>query len=214
MKKDKTVKYLTKYAAYLLLVWGFYRYLFQFPDEIQVLIIKPIIWLLPLFVILAKEKKGLKSLGVTTKNLFPAIYYSLALGAFFVMEALIVNVLKYKGIYFSANIGSQALIASFSMSFVTAITEELAFRGFLFNRLWSVNKNEWLANLTTSVIWGLIHVPVSVFVWKLDVASVFTYLFLVIIFGIGSAFVFARTKNIFSSVFLHVLWQWPIILFR
>jgi membrane protease YdiL (CAAX protease family) len=30
----------------------------------------------------------------------------------------------------------------------------------------------------------------------------------------GSAFIFSRTKNIWGSILLHVLWAWPIILFR
>jgi len=40
------------------------------------------------------------------------------------------------------------------------------------------------------------------------------YFLLTTLFGIGSAFVFARTRNVFSSILLHVLWEWPIILFR
>jgi len=73
---------------------------------------------------------------------------------------------------------------------------------------------EWTANLITSVVWAVIHVPVTVFVWKFDLYSSVVYLLLVTLFGVGSAWVFARTKNVTSSILLHVLWQWPIILFR
>ena len=39
-------------------------------------------------------------------------------------------------------------------------------------------KNELWANLLTSLFWGIIHVPITFFVWKLDMSSALTYLLL------------------------------------
>jgi hypothetical protein len=102
MQNFKRATYL---AVYLLIVWGFYRFLFQLPEAVEELFIKPVIWLLPVFFLLKKERKGLDSLGITSKNLFPAVYYALGLGAFFVVEALIINLIKYKG-QFNLEFGS------------------------------------------------------------------------------------------------------------
>lgn len=202
-------------ATYLLIVWGFYRFFFQLPEPIEELIIKPIVWLIPVFYLVKKERKGLDSLGITTKGLFPAIYYALMLGTFFVAEALIVNYYKYGGQFnLGANIGKIPLIPAFGLSIATAVSEEIAFRGYIFTRIWGFVKNEVYANLITSVFWSLIHVPITIFIWKLDFVPALTYLIFTAIFGLGSAFVYARTKNIVSPIFLHVLWQWPIILFR
>lgn len=214
MKKDLIAKHVTIFAVYILLIWGFYRILFKLPDEVEELILKPIIWLTPIFFILKKENLGVTSLGITFKNFFPAIYFSLGLGAIFAIEAVILNYVKYGSFNFGANIGQNGLIFSLGITFATAISEEVSFRGYIFNRLWGILDNELTANIVTSVVWALVHVPVTVFVWKLDLASAALYLFLTTLFGIGSAFVFARTKNVFSSIFLHVLWEWPIILFR
>lgn len=213
-KKEIALRHATILAAYLLVVWGFYRFLFKLPDEIEETVIKPLIWLVPVFILLRIEKAKLSSVGITLKNLFPAVYFALGLGAFFVIEAVIINFLKYGGLNFGANIGKDALLISLGISFVTATSEEIAFRGYLFNRVWSALGNEWLANIVTSVVWALIHVPVTIFVWKLNLISSLIYLFLTTLFGVGSAFVFARTGNVFSSIFLHVLWEYPIILFR
>lgn len=213
-KKEVVVKNVVIYIVYLLLVWGLYRFLFKFPDEVEELIIKPIIWLLPLIYFLKKEKQGISSLGVTSKNLFPAVYFALGLGAFFVIEALIINFVKYQGLNFNANIGQTTLLFSLGLSFATAVTEELVFRGYIFNRVWWILGKEWPANIITSFFWALIHLPITIFVWKLSPEASLTYFVLTMIFGMGSAFVFARTKNIFSSILLHVLWEWPIILFR
>lgn len=201
--------------VYLLVVWGFYRFLFQLPESIEEIFIKPFVWLIPVFYLLRKEKESVVSLGLTFKKLFPAVYYALGLGVFFVLEALVVNYVKYGGEFnLSANIGELPFMTSLGLSFVTAFSEELAFRGYIFTRVWGYLKNELVANVLTSILWGLVHVPITVFVWKLDLSASLIYLMLTTIFGIGSAFVYARTKNILSPILLHVLWQWPIILFR
>ncbi|HCR35898.1 hypothetical protein A2130_02485 [Candidatus Woesebacteria bacterium GWC2_33_12] len=211
----KSFKYAVGFAVYLLIVWGFYRFLFQLPETIEELIIKPLVWLLPVFYLLRKEREGIASLGITFKNLFPAVYYSLGLGAFFVIEALVINFVKYDGKFdLRANIGTLPLLTSLGLSFATAISEELAFRGYVFTRIWKFLGKELYANLVTSLFWALIHVPITFFVWKLDLPAALIYLFLTTLFGMGSAFVYARTKNILSPILLHVLWQWPIILFR
>ncbi len=201
------------YFAYILVVWGFYRFLFKFPDEVEELLIKPVIWLLPLFFIAKKEKFSLASLGFTFKNLFPAVYFSLGLGALFVIEGVLVNWVKYQGFNFGANLGSLPFLTSLGLSFATAISEETAFRGYLFGRLSGV-LGDWSANITTSVLWALVHVPIVFFVWKLGISAAVVFLILTTIFGIGSSFIFSRTRNIWGSILLHVLWEWPIILFR
>ena len=213
-KKEVAIKHSTILAAYLLIVWGFYRVLFKLPEEIEELFIKPLIWLIPVYIFLKREKLGLSSLGITEKNLFPAIYFALGLGAVFAMEAVIINIVKYGGVNFTANLGSGPLFAALGISLMTAISEELAFRGYLFNRVWHALGDEWRANLLTSFVWALVHVPIVIFWWELDLMGTLSYLFLTSLFGIGSAFVFARTKNVASSILLHVLWSWPIILFR
>ncbi len=212
--KENYLKTATVYATYLLIAWGLYRFLIQLPDEVEELVVKPIIWLIPVFVITKKEGLGLDSLGITVKNLFPSVYFSLALGSFFVMEAVIINFIKHNGLSFAANIGDKTLPMALGISFATAVSEEIAFRGYMFNRLWLALKNEWLANVITTLVWVLIHVPIYIFVLQLGASATIVNLLITALFGLGSAFVFARTKNVFSSIFLHVLWEWPIILFR
>ena len=213
-KKEVLLKHATIYVTYLIIVWCFYRFLFKLPDDIEELIVKPVLWLVPILLLLKKEKLGLTSLGITLRNLFPAIYLSLGLGALFVMEALIINFLKYGGFNFGANIGSASFTATLGLSFATAVSEETAFRGYLFSRVAAALKNSWLANILTGIAWTAIHIPVAFFVWKMSLPAGIIYLFITAVFGLGSAFLFARTGNLASSILLHVLWEWPIILFR
>jgi len=199
---------------FIFFVWATYRILFNFGEIIDVVFIKPFLWLVPMYIVLKKEGRAISSIGVTFKNLFPAIYLSLLLGAVFALEALVVNFTKYDGFNFNKLDGSLPFLLALILSFVTAVTEELVFRGYIFTRLWEKYNKEWIANLISSILWMSIHIPVVLFLWKLSFVYGVTYLSLVGIFGIGAAFIFAKTGNIFSSIFLHILWQWPIILFK
>lgn len=216
MKKESLIKNTTVLFVYLLLVWGLYRLIFKLPDEVEELFIKPIIWIIPtLYFVLVKEKENLESIGITLKNLFPAVYFAIALGALFGVVAMIFNFIKYGGTFnFGANLGNLPLLSAMGLSFATAVSEEIVFRGYIFSRLWKATNNEYLANIISSVGWTLIHVPVTIFVNKLSPGAAFVYLALTFVYGVGASFIYARTKNVFSPIFLHVLWEWPIILFR
>ena len=212
--KTTIVKNVTIYSVYLILIWVFYRFLFKLPDDFEELVVKPIIWLIPIFWFTNKEGLKLSSLGITFKNLFPSLYLSIGLGTIFVAEGLLSNFLKYGYFNFGANIGPTPILATLGLSFATAISEEIAFRGYIFGRLTMVLKNELAANAIQSLVWTMVHIPIAFFVWHYTLAQGIIYLFVTAIFGFGSAFIFGKTKNIGGSVLLHVLWEWPIILFR
>ena len=214
MSRVKPLKNAILLFTFLLIFWGFYRLLFQFPDWVEEIVIKPVVWIVPVLYFIRSERSKLESIGITFKNLFPSIYLSLILGSVFATEAVIINFIKYGHLNFGANLGGTPLLASLAISFATAISEEIVFRGYIFTRLWVALNNEWKANFITSIGWTLIHVPITIFVNKLSPSAAIVYLFLTFIFGVGSAFIYGRTRNISSSIILHVLWEWPIMLFR
>lgn len=207
-------KNVTRFFVYLLVVWGFWRLLFQAPDPWEELLVKPLVWLLPLAYVLKREKQGLASIGVTTKGLFPTLYFTLMLGAVFLMIGFLTNYLKYSSFSFNAMIASTDFTTALILSFFTAVTEELVFRGYFFTRLETLVQSEWTANLLVSVGWVLIHMPIAIFDWKLMPMALLSYIAVIFVFSIGATFVFARTRNVFAASLLHVLWQWPVILYR
>ncbi len=216
MKGKTTLHRVFSLFAFILIVWGFYRFLFRFPETVEELVLKPIIWLGAIFWVVKKlEKKPLSSLGFSGKNLFKSLYLGIFLGAVFAAEGLLTNYLKYGNFSFIELSYSQAVfLGAIGLSFATAISEETVFRGYIFNRLFKIWGDEWLANLVSTFCFALIHLPITIFVLHYSLVEILIYLFLVSLFGFGSAFVFARTGNIISSVLLHVFWAWPIILFR
>lgn len=212
-----SLKHIFALFSFIFVVWSFYRYLPQIlPLWAEELILKPLVWLLPTFWLVKRiEKKPFSSLGFTKKNFFPSLYWGIGLGFVFAFEGLLTNILKYKGLYLvSLDYSPSGFLGAFVISLVTAFSEETVFRGYIFNRFWRIWEKEWLANIVASLLFAIVHLPIGVFVLGYTPTVMFAYLLFVFIFGFGSAFVFGRTKNITSSILLHVFWSWPIVLFR
>jgi len=202
--------------AFIFIVWGCYRLIFRLPENFEELVLKPIFWLGPTFwLVIKKEKRELSSLGLTAKNFFKSAYLGIFLGVIFALFSLLSNYLKYKGWEFN-EIGPSpfSFLLPFFVSFVTAFCEEVVFRGYIFNRLGEILKNEWTANWLAGVLFVLIHLPISVFVFHYSLFQLLIYSLLIFLFSLGSAIIFSQTGNIFSSIFAHVFWSWPIILFK
>lgn len=216
-KEEYSQKHVFFLFSFIFVVWAFYRYFPEIlPTWAEELILKPAVWLIPTFWVVKKvEHQPLSSLGFIKSNLFSSFYWGIGLGLVFAIEGLLANIIKYSGLEFGA---FQATPLSFFgalfLSFATAFSEETVFRGYIFNRLWRIWKNEWLANLVSSLLFMIIHLPIAVFVLSYTPTVMFVYLLFVLIYAVGSAFVFARTGNIVSSILLHVFWSWPIILFK
>lgn len=216
-KESLSLKHVFALFSFIFIVWSFYRYLPQLlPLWVEELILKPLVWLLPLFWLIRKiEKKTFSSLGLVKINIFPSIYWGVGLGLVFAFEGLMTNIFKYKGLeLISLDYSPLVFLGLLFLSLVTAFSEELVFRGYIFNRLWQIWNKEWLANLISSILFVVIHLPIGIFVLGYTPGVMLAYFLFVFIFAFGSAFVFGRTKNLISSILLHVFWAWPIILFR
>lgn len=215
-REKLSAKHVLALFSFVFILWTFYRYLPESPIWFSELVLKPVIWLLPTFWLIRKiEKQPLSSIGITKKNLLPAFYWGIGLGFAFVLEGLLTNILVYRGFRLAA---SEFSLLNFSgaivLSFATAISEEIVFRGYIFNRLRQIWKKEWRANLLSSLLFVLIYLPVGIFVLGYTPWLMLVYLVFVFIFGLASGFVFSRTGNILASILLHVFWSWPVIFFR
>lgn len=187
---------------------------FKFSDVVEELYIKPVIWLLPFLYIFPKDKLKPADFGITFRNFFPSVYLSVALGVGFAFLGLISNIVKYHEINFEANIGPMLLGTSLLVSFATSVTEELVFRGYLLSVFLREFDRKLIPIFFSTILWTAMHGPISYFVWGMNGVQILIYLTLTFFYGLGASVIFVRTKNIASSVFLHVLWEWPIVLFR
>jgi len=216
-RKQLSARHVFSLFCFIFAFWSLYRYFPEIlPRWVEELILKPLIWLLPTFwLVIQIEKESLASLGITKKNLNRALYWGIGLGFVFMAEGLITNIIKYRGLQLpELEYSPLGLVGLVLLSFATAFSEELVFRGYIFARLWRIWKNEWLANLISAFLFSLIHLPIGIFVLGYAPMVMLTYLFLIFIYGFGAAFVFARSGNLISAILMHAFWSWPIIFFR
>jgi len=193
--------------------WGLYRLIFRLPNDVEEIILKPIIWLGPTFYLVFKiEKKGLASLGYTAKNFGQNLIRGLAFGILFLVVGLSLNYLKNGGFSIQNLPVKEFFLPSLLLSFITAISEETVFRGYIMNRLSEILKSDIAANIVSSLGFCLVHLPITIFVYHYVFPQIFIFLTLVFLSSLGSGVIFSWTKTIWASILVHVFWAWPVAL--
>lgn len=193
--------------------WGLYRLIFRLPEEVEEIILKPIVWLGPTFYLVFKvEKKGLSSLGYSFKSLRSSLEKGLIFGILFLGMGLILQVLRGRSILWGNLLNYQFLLSTFGLALMTALSEETVFRGYILNRLEEVLGKSLVPNIITSIGFALIHLPVSVFVYHLALPQLFSYLLLVFLSSMGSGLIFSWSGGIWGAILVHVFLVWPMIL--
>jgi len=200
---------------YLIIVWTIYRCLFQLPSWLDELIIKPLLWIGPVLLLVKIEKQKLISIGWSLKKLFHNLYLGWGLGAFFALEGLLANAIKYRGLVFvPLGLSPYQLINFILISLVTAFSEETLFRGYIQTRLEKILDNDLAANIIASIAFSLIHLPIAIFVLGYNLPTLASYLFIMLILGFADGFIFQKTKTIVAPTISHALWNLSILLFR
>jgi uncharacterized protein len=201
--------------GFLLIVWGFYRLMFRLPEQVEELIIKPIIWLGVVALMLRDEKRGWESVGWVGKNLFKNIYLGLGLGMVFAIEGVVANLVKYGHINFaSVDIGQLSFFSAFAISLATSFSEETAFRGYIQQRLTEASKSRWFAIALSTLMFVAIHLPIWIFGYKYTVSEMVLQSLILGIFSIGNGALYAMTGSIVGPVITHAMWGWTVVLFR
>lgn len=199
----------------IFVLWGLYRLIFRLPEDIEEIVLKPIVWLGPTFYIVFKiEKKGLASLGYSAKHFGRDLLKGLGFGIMFIVVGLSLNYLRF-GHFSSQNLPMKEIfLPSLFLSFITAISEETVFRGYIMNRLSEMLKSPGAANFISSIGFSLVHLPISVFVYHYSLPQVFIFLVLIFLSSLGSGIAFSWTKTIWASILVHVFWTWPVVLLK
>jgi len=202
--------------AFVFILWGLYRLLFRFPVWIEETFFKAIVFGLPVFVVLYKTKKKPWSfLGMTTKNLFEAVYLGLGLGLLLGFVGQLGNFIRHQGslVYSDFGLTASNIGAFLILALITAFWEELLFMGYILNHLVITLKSEWQTALITSGLFSMVHLPALV-VSQLPTAQIILQLILLITLGIGNSILMLRTKNLAAPILAHALWGTTIFIFR
>lgn len=203
----------------IFLVWTFYRASLFLPENIDEFLIKPLIFVLPvLAVVLIQEKKGLNELGLlpSPKDFFTDLYIGVVIGIFFAAEGLLVNYLKYGNFSFAPIMASRlygGIGMFFLINLATSLWEEILARGYLYTRLFKLNKNQFWAAFTSSFLFLLLHIPILFTRLHLSGTSLLVYPISILLLGITNSYIFSLRGSLTLPILIHAFWNMTVALY-
>jgi membrane protease YdiL (CAAX protease family) len=106
------------------------------------------------------------------------------------------------------------LVLPFFVSAATGFSEEFVYRGYFADRLSAVFDNFILANCMQTLLFVLIHVPITFFVLHYSLQDSLLYAGQIAVLGFIYGIVFVQTESILPSAIAHSLWNFSNALFR
>jgi membrane protease YdiL (CAAX protease family) len=191
---------MTFIVAFLVFIfWTIYR--LYFPENLLLdeILIKPFIWLTPVYFF-----TRFVNLGFTKKNLLKNIFIGLGFGLLFSLERLFAN----PNLHFTF---SWFVLIS---SLATAITEEIFFRGYLLNRWLKIFPISWQALLINGLFFTAFHLPIALFQLHYQGYDLFTYLLSNFVSGFVNILLFYTTGSIYTPIANHFIWNVFSSMFR
>jgi len=202
--------------GWILLVWCLYRGYAKLPEWADEFIFKPLVFAVPvLWFVRRIEKRSLTSLGLTLKHFFPNLYLGIGFGFIFALEGLAANAIKYGKLQFNpiTVVGEYGVLFLLLLSLVTAFSEEVLSRGFIFSRIYEQKKNLLLAALISTVLFVLLHVPILVTSLKLQGITLVLFFVTDFVLGLANSLLFYNTGSLVAPILVHLFWNMTVALY-
>jgi len=208
-------KFLLIYSG-LLIVWAAYRYFFHLSIWIEEIVIKGLIFSLPLFLFPLPGKNMLETIGISRKNFFSSVYMGVLIGMLLGFAGEIGNFLRHNALLFSAfGLDTSGKLGAFLiLSLITGFWEQLLFSGYFLEQVQLIVKDEVNAAVITSLLFSFIHMPAYIFVQHMSWSQTILSLCLLFTLGIGCSIIKFRQKNLIAPIMTHALWGVTVFLFR
>jgi membrane protease YdiL (CAAX protease family) len=211
-----STEWVFQFWAWQLLAWSLYRYFFRLPEPVDEFLVKPVVFILPvLWFVLKKEKRGIGTIGITSKNLLQSILIGCGFGFLFGGEAILANVFKYGSLTLTPTtaILLYGLPMMFILSLVTSISEELLSRGFFFSRLYETSKNLIHAVVMSTLLFVAFHIPILLTSLRFQGTTLILFFMTSIVLGIANSLIYYRTKSLVAPILVHFFWNMTVAVF-
>lgn len=202
--------------AWILLIWSLYRYFFNFSEVVDEFVAKPLVFVVPIFLyVLFIEKRSLTSLGLTLNNFFTSLYTGIGIGFLFALQGLAANFIKYGDLTINPIQAFREygffLVA---ISLMTAFSEELLGRGFLFSRFFEKsNENLIYSAVYSTGMFVLLHVPILLTTFKYQGTTLIMFFATSIVIGFANSILFRYSKSLVAPILVHLFWNMTVALY-
>lgn len=183
--------------AFVFVLWLLYRFTTHNPEIIDEALVKPVLWLGPVYLLHQKKKIRLRSF-LPKKVTLRLLLFSVATGAALALLQIVPNALKGHAIpHLPADMPVLTLA-----TVCTALTEELFFRGFLLTQL-RLRMPALSANLISAALFAAIHIPLFIFINHASAAALAISVYTVFASGFVFGLLYLYTGNLTSSIIAH-----------
>ncbi len=191
--------------------WTVIRVFTQLSDGLEEIFFKPVLFIISAYSISNSKKIGdfLTEVGFSKEKLLNSILWGLgAVIILIIYEEFISHFLAGHDLRLSRlNLQSSAFYYSILVSFFTAVSEEIVFRGFIFKKLLELKKGFVFSAVLSIVAFVLLHIPRTIFILHYSPADLFNYILILIFLGTINTLLFWKTRNLASSITAHTIWN-------
>ncbi len=177
-------------------LWFLYRLFFRFSEEIDELVVKPLIWITP--VIIYNYLKKLSPVNISFPKNFPRVLLTATLIGLILPLIQIFPKLINQGV----NLPREWSFFIFLIPIGTAISEEYLFRGFFLRHLLSYLP-PLISNLIISFSFAIIHLPLMLFIYNNNLTIILSRFYLLSISSFFFGYLYIKNKTIVPSVIAH-----------
>ena len=180
------------------------------PRSVYNEIIFVLIAIAPSIIILRKQREGLDSVGISSKNFIKSLLLALVLIAFTIALASLLLGGGGAGVHYKFT--TNTFWAFFYFALV-ASSEEFLFRGYLQTRLiaWL---GTWKGWIIASLFMAITHIPQRLGVYGMTFSDAVLSSLSLIPISLFLGYVMLRTRNIAAPVLLHLFADWMNVFYR
>src|SRR5258708_5939213 len=159
---------------FIFVIWTVYRYFTHFPEWVDEIVFKPILYIGPTFLLVRHfDRQSLDSLGFSKKRVLQNIGIGILVAIALISYNLLISYFKTKQLQLNfTGRDPSALLLPFIISFFTALSEEIVFRGYMFSRMLKNTQNAFVAIIVSSLVFSVIHIPRFILVEHLSTIDI------------------------------------------
>lgn len=200
---------------FVFMLWGFYRYLsLSVPLWLEEVVIKGVVFTLPIFLFPPTPKPILKTLGISRHNFLQSVYLGIGLGMSLGLAGQAGNLIRHGQFSFESYGITSGTIGSFLiLSLVTAFWEQLLFAGYFLSKVAKFIKSEIYQVMIVGFGFSLIHLPALLHNHSTP-SQIILNLLLLFSLEVSCGILRLRLNNLIAPIMIHAMWGVTVFLFR
>lgn len=202
------------FYLYLFIVWGIYRYTSDYSEIVDEFVVKPLLWLIPIAVIILffEKRNVVHGIHLHFRTVFHDSLFGGIAGLFIFLVFLGSLYIQDGNITFNPhNYALWAIVPLLSIALARALTEEIAFRGFIQSRLKRDKHSHHWANIVTTCMFVAINIPVILAVKNNPPIITFTQLALLTELSLIDGYLFHTRAGLLAPIISHTMWAFAVL---